>query len=88
MHSNFKTFFLSFAVAVFISTNISDKAIASSAKSTTKEIGSDTKRVAKKGTRKIKDEVCEMIDGKMKCMAKKIKHAAKNTGDKVKDAVD
>ena len=52
------------------------------------EMGNDTKRAAKKGMRKAKDEVCEMVDGKMKCVGKKIKHAAQNAGDKVEDAVD
>lgn len=52
------------------------------------EAGKDTKRAMKKGARKIKDETCEMIDGKMKCMGKKIKHSAQNAGDKIEDAID
>lgn len=52
------------------------------------EAGKDTKRAMKKGARKVKDETCEMIDGKMKCMGKKIKHSAQNAGDKIEDAID
>ncbi|MBY0415122.1 MAG: hypothetical protein K2Q18_13205 [Bdellovibrionales bacterium] len=48
----------------------------------------DTKRATKKTARKVKDEVCEMVNGKMKCVGKKIKHAAQNTGDAIEDAVD
>ena len=52
------------------------------------EAGNDTKRAVKKGTRKVKDEACEMVNGKMKCAGKKIKHGVQNAGDKVEDAVD
>ncbi|MEA9355734.1 hypothetical protein SHI21_05965 [Bacteriovorax sp. PP10] len=52
------------------------------------EAGKDTKRAMKKGARKVKDETCEMVNGKMKCMGQKIKHGAQNVGDKVEDAVD
>ncbi len=52
------------------------------------EAAHDTKRAVKKGARKAKDETCEMVNGKMKCVGKKIKHAAQNAGDKVEDAVD
>lgn len=33
--------------------------------------------------RDAKDKVCEMIDGKMKCVAKKIKNKALNMADKL-----
>lgn len=52
------------------------------------EAGKDSKRAMKKGARKVKDETCEMVNGKMKCVGKKIKHGAQNVGDKVEDAVD
>jgi hypothetical protein len=29
-----------------------------------------------------------MVDGKMKCVGKKIKHAAQNAGDNIEDAID
>lgn len=57
-------------------------------KEKTEEVANDTKRAAKKAVRKAKDETCEMVDGKMKCMGKKMKHAAQNAGDKIEDAVD
>lgn len=52
------------------------------------EAAKDTKRATKKAVRKAKDETCEMVNGKMKCIGKKMKHAAQNAGDKVEDAVD
>lgn len=52
------------------------------------EAGNDTKRATKKAVRKVKDETCEMVNGKMKCVGKKIKHATQNAGDKVEDAID
>ena len=54
----------------------------------TKETASDVKKGTKKAWREVKDETCEMVNGKMKCVGKKIKHAAQNAGDKVEDAVD
>jgi hypothetical protein len=53
-----------------------------------KELGNDTARSVKKGTRAVKDKTCELIDGKMKCAAQKVKHSMQNVGDKVEDAVD
>ena len=52
------------------------------------EAAHDTKRAAKKTVRKASDETCEMVNGKMKCVGKKMKHAAQNAGDKLEDAVD
>ena len=52
------------------------------------EAGKDTKRAMKKGARKVKDETCEMVNGKMKCIGKKIKHSAQNAGEKIEDAID
>lgn len=48
----------------------------------------DVKRGAKKAGRKVKDETCEMVHGKMECAGKKVKHKAENLGDKVEDAAD
>jgi len=52
------------------------------------EVVDDTKKVAKKGYRKAKDGACEMINGKMECAGKKLKHKAQNTGDEIKDKAD
>ena len=38
----------------------------------------------KKTARAAKDEVCEMVNGKTKCMKKKMKHHAQNAADKAK----
>ena len=39
---------------------------------------------AKSTYRAAEDEVCEIVNGKMKCIGKKIKHSAENTSDKLK----
>lgn len=50
-----------------------------------KEVGRDTKTGIKKGARAVQDETCEMINGKMECMGKKLKHKAQNAIDDIKD---
>ena len=52
------------------------------------EAAKDTGRAVKKGARKVKDKTCEMVNGKMDCAAKKLKHKAQNVGDKIEDATD
>ncbi len=52
------------------------------------ETTKDAKRGTKKGYRKIQDKTCEVINGKAKCFAKKVKHSMENEMDKVKDAAD
>lgn len=54
----------------------------------TKELGRDAKRGTNKAVRKVKDETCEMVNGKMECAAKKVKHSIQNTADDVEDAVE
>ena len=49
------------------------------------EAASDTKKAVRKGTRKVKDKTCEMVDGKMSCAGKKMKHKMENAVDEVKD---
>lgn len=41
----------------------------------------------KEGIRDAQDKGCEMIDGKMKCFGKKVKHKAKTMSDKTKSKV-
>ena len=53
-----------------------------------KEGWQDTKKNAKQTWRNAKGELCEMVDGKAQCMAKRAKNKAKNAGDEVKDAVN
>ena len=52
------------------------------------ESAKDTGKAVRKGARSLKDKTCEMVDGKMNCAAKKLKHKAQNAGDEVKDKVD
>lgn len=46
-------------------------------------IGNKAADSVKKGARKVQDETCEMINGKMECIAKKVKHKAQNAGDAI-----
>ena len=55
---------------------------------TVKEAANDTKRGAKKAARKVQDKTCEMVNGKMNCAVKKVKHSIQNGADNVEDAVD
>lgn len=50
-----------------------------------KEATQDAGKAVKKGVRKVKDETCEMVNGKMECAAKKVKHKIQNGVDEVKD---
>lgn len=52
------------------------------------EAGKDLKKNAKKGWNKVKDETCTLVNGKMECAAKRLKHEAENLGNEVKDKVD
>ena len=52
------------------------------------EVGRDTKRGASKAMRSVKDETCELINGKMECAVKKAKHSIQNGADNVEDAVE
>jgi len=52
------------------------------------EAANDTKRGVKKGARAVQDKTCEMVNGKMECAAKKVKHSIQNGADNVEDAID
>ena len=88
-----KKMFLTSIVAVTFSAGISTAWAetvgekAAEAKADIKEAGQDAAKATRKGVRKAKDEVCEMINGKMECIAKKAKHKIQNGVDEVKDAV-
>lgn len=60
-----------------------DKAVES-----TKEAGRDLKKNTKQTVRDAKDEACELVNGKMECAGKKVKHKVQNGVDEVKDKVD
>jgi hypothetical protein len=63
--------------------NTADKVV-----SETGEAARDTGKVIKKKARAAKDKGCEMVNGKMDCAAKKLKHKAQNAKDEVNDKVD
>jgi hypothetical protein len=49
------------------------------------DTGRTIKRKTKKGMNHAKDEVCEMVNGRMECIGKKIKHKTGEAVDSVKD---
>lgn len=53
-----------------------------------KELGNDAKRATEGAVRDVKDEACEMVNGKMECAADKVKHSIQDGADAVEDAVD
>ncbi len=53
-----------------------------------KELGRDTVKEVKSGVRKIQDEACELIDGKVECAAQKAKHRAQDAADEIKDSLN
>jgi hypothetical protein len=50
-----------------------------------KHAANDVKKTAKKTARSVKDKTCEMVDGKLSCAGKKLKHKAQNAADDVKN---
>ncbi len=53
-----------------------------------KEGAQDTKKAVRKQARVVKDKACELVNGKMECAGKKLKHRAQDMGDEVKDKVN
>ena len=45
------------------------------------------KNKTKEAYREVKDEACELVNGKMECAGQKMKHKAKNMKDDVEDEV-
>lgn len=89
MQTNLKILLTAVVTTVILGSFASDFAHSDeTVKEKVSEAGNDTKRAMKKGARKVKDETCEMVSGKMKCVGKKIKHSAQNAGDKIEDAID
>ena len=43
----------------------------------------ETRKVVKKDVRLMKDEACEMVNGKMQCAKKKIEHKVENLKDTI-----
>ncbi len=48
----------------------------------------DSKRAAKQANREFEDKTCELVNGKMVCALKKVKHSAEKSTDKIQDAAD
>jgi hypothetical protein len=76
------------AGSLAIGVAFSSMAGAEGVKEEVQEVGRDTKKVAKKTARKVDDKTCEMVNGKMECAGKKVKHGVQNAGDEVKDKAD
>lgn len=53
-----------------------------------KEVMNDTKREAAKAARTIKEKSCELINGKMECVAKKVGNRLKDGAAVIEDALD
>ena len=48
----------------------------------------DSKRAMRQANRELEEKTCELVNGKMVCALKKIKHSAEKSVDKVQDAKD
>jgi len=53
----------------------------------TQAVGTKALNKVKKGARAASDEVCETINGKVQCVAKKMKHKAQNAADSIEAKV-
>ena len=83
-----KLFVLLIAVASlsFVGSSCSDKD--RTVKQEMNEVSRDLNRGTSKAVREIKDQTCEMVNGKMECAAKKVKHSIQNITDDIEDAVE
>ena len=48
----------------------------------------DAKRASKQISRDFEDKTCELVNGKMVCKMKKVKHSAEKSADKIQDLAD
>jgi hypothetical protein len=48
----------------------------------------DSKRAVKQESREFKDRTCKLVNGKMVCALKKVKHSAEKRADQIKDLAD
>jgi hypothetical protein len=48
----------------------------------------DSKRTLKQANREFEDKTCELVNGKMVCAMKKVKHSVEKSSDKIQDAED
>jgi uncharacterized protein YjbJ (UPF0337 family) len=59
-----------------------------SVKEKARESINDSKRAIKQAHRDFEDKTCELVNGKMVCALKKVKHSVEKSTDKVQDAAD
>lgn len=86
-----KSLIICAALALCFSAAHAEETMGEKAKATAKDAGA----AVEKGANRVGEEVCEMVNGKMKCVGKKIKNrageagtAVKNKAEEVKDKVD
>ena len=85
---SFKKIFLASVVSITFCSGISTSFASETMGEKANEMGQDVKKASKKSVRAVKDKTCEMMNGKMECMAKKMGHKMENGADEVKDKVD
>lgn len=54
----------------------------------TQETATDIKKAMKKGGHRVEEKGCEMVNGKLQCLGKKIKNRGEEVKDEVKDIAD
>jgi gas vesicle protein len=74
---NHKKYFVLFALSLFPAISFADSQVSKDLNNTAK----DTKVTVKKAVRNTKDKTCELVNGKLECAAKKMKHKAENAAD-------
>ncbi len=70
-----------FAVAMMTTPVMAEEGV----KAEVKEAAQDAVKNTKKAARKADNEICETINGTLKCIPKKINNAGKNAADEIKD---
>ncbi len=73
-----------FAAAVLAMASTSSIFADTGVKEDAKKAADGVSTSAKKAVRSAKDKTCELIDGKVSCAAKKVKHKAQNAIDDIK----
>ncbi len=48
----------------------------------------DSERAGKQASREFEEKTCELVNGKMVCKMKKVKHAAEKSADTIQDLAD
>ena len=79
-----------FSSLILFSFVISTQLIASeeTVKEKARESMNDSKRAIRQANRDFEDKTCELVNGKMVCSLKKVKHSVEKSTDKAQDAAD